>query len=109
MSPEVVQAVGAGMNGLQVFSSCDVASNDIETQLYRQVMMRYSPDTPTQGYAAVGYQGVLGLVRALRGLTGTVSAKTITAAAVHTAKEVTGTVSSDGKLGQRGGVRDAAL
>ncbi|WP_307783016.1 ABC transporter substrate-binding protein [Streptomyces sp. MBT53] len=98
MAPEVVQTVGAGMNGLQVFSSCDVASNDIEAQLHREVMKRYSPDTPTQGYAAIGYQGVLGLVRALHGLTGTVSAK-----------EVTGTVSSDGKLGQRGGVRDAVL
>jgi branched-chain amino acid transport system substrate-binding protein len=127
LAPEVVDAVGAGMNGLQVFSSFDVASDDIEAQLYRQVMKRYSPDTPTQGYAAIGYQGVLGLVRALHGLTGTVSSKTITAAlrsakgvvlpaghgitftcdskavpgltAACSAKEVTGTV-SDGKLGK---------
>ncbi|MGX9891480.1 ABC transporter substrate-binding protein [Streptomyces sp. NPDC002276] len=89
VAPEVVQAVGAGMNGLQVFSSFDVASNDIEARLYRQVTKRYSTNTPTQGYAAIGYQGVLGLARALHGPTGTVSAK-----------EVTGTVSSDGKLGQ---------
>ncbi|MEV8544097.1 ABC transporter substrate-binding protein [Streptomyces sp. NPDC051572] len=127
VAPEVVDAVGAGMDGLQVFSSFDVASDDIEAQLYRQVMKEYSPSTPTQGYAAIGYQGVLGLVRALHGLTGTVSSKTITAAlrsakdvvlpAGHgitfscdskavpglpsacSAPEVTGTV-SDGKLGQ---------
>ncbi|MEV6483987.1 ABC transporter substrate-binding protein [Streptomyces sp. NPDC051576] len=128
VSPEVVDAVGAGMDGVQVFSSFDVASDDLEAQLYRQVMKEYSPDTPTQGYAAIGYQGVLGLVRALHGLTGTVTPKTITAAlrsaknvvlpaghgitfscdskavpglpAACSAKEVTGTVSSDGKLGK---------
>ncbi|MFI6407613.1 ABC transporter substrate-binding protein [Streptomyces sp. NPDC050548] len=128
VSPEVVQAVGAGMDGVQVFSSFDAASDDPEAQLFQQVMKEYSPDTATQGYAAIGYQGVLGLVRALHGLTGTVSAKTITAAlrtakdvvlpaghgitfscdskavpglpAACSAKEVTGTVSSDGKLGQ---------
>ncbi|MET7571714.1 ABC transporter substrate-binding protein [Streptomyces sp. NPDC005492] len=128
VSPEVVDAVGAGMDGVQVFSSFDVASDDLEARLYRQVMKEYSPDTPTQGYAAIGYQGVLGLVRALHGLTGTVTPKTITAAlrsaknvvlpaghgitfscdskavpglpAACSAKEVTGTVSSDGKLGK---------
>jgi branched-chain amino acid transport system substrate-binding protein len=127
VAPEVVDAVGAGMDGVQVFSSFDVASNDIEAQLYRQVMKRYSPDTPTQGYAAIGYQGVLGLVRSLHGLTGAVSPKTIAAAlrsaknvvlpaghgitftcdssavpglkAACSAKEVTGTVSG-GKLGK---------
>ncbi|MFE2417024.1 ABC transporter substrate-binding protein [Streptomyces hokutonensis] len=137
VSPEVVQAVGAGMDGVQVFSSFDVASNDPEAQLFRQVMKEYSPDTPTQGYAAIGYQGVLGLVRALHGLTGTVSSKTITAAlrtakdvvlpaghgitfscdsktvpglpAACSAKEVTGTVSSDGKLGQLRVVDPSAL
>ncbi|MFI6623267.1 ABC transporter substrate-binding protein [Streptomyces sp. NPDC050528] len=87
VAPEVVDAVGPGMDGLQVFSSFDVASDDIEAQLYRQVMKEYSPSTPTQGYAAIGYQGVLGLVRALHGLTGTVSSKTITAA-LHSAKNV---------------------
>ncbi|MFJ9248556.1 ABC transporter substrate-binding protein [Streptomyces sp. NPDC101776] len=127
VSPEVVEAVGAGMDGVQVFSSFDVASNDLEAQLYRQVMKEYSPDTSASGYAAIGYQGVLALVRALHGLTGTVTPKTITATlhsaknvvlpaghgitftcdskavpglpAACSAKEVTGTV-SDGKLGQ---------
>ncbi|WP_106970982.1 ABC transporter substrate-binding protein [Streptomyces sp. NRRL F-525] len=127
VSPEVVSAVGAGMDGVQVFSSFDVASDDLEAQLYRQVMKEYSPGTSATGYAAIGYQGVLALVRALHGLTGTVTPKTITAAlhsaknivlpAGHgitftcdakavpglpsacSAKEVTGTV-SDGKLGQ---------
>ncbi|MER5435192.1 ABC transporter substrate-binding protein [Streptomyces sp. NPDC002588] len=87
VAPEVIEAVGAGMDGAQVFSGFDTASDDIEAQLYRQVMKRYSPDTPTQGYAAVGYQGVLGLVRALHGLTGEVTPKTI-AAALRSAKDV---------------------
>ncbi|MGI5459185.1 ABC transporter substrate-binding protein [Streptomyces sp. CA-249302] len=86
-APEVLSAVGATMDGAQVFSGFDTASDDYEAQLYRQVMKRYSPDTPTQGYAAVGYQGVLGLVRALHGLTGEVTPKTITAA-LHAAKDV---------------------
>lgn len=87
VAPEVIDAVGAGMDGAQVFSGFDTASNHIEAQLYRQVMKKYSPGTPTQGYAAVGYQGVLGLVRALHGLTGEVTPKTI-AAALGSAKNV---------------------
>ncbi|WP_199821035.1 ABC transporter substrate-binding protein [Streptomyces fulvoviolaceus] len=87
VAPEVVDAVGAGMDGTQVFSGFDTASDDIEAQLYRQVMKQYSPDTPTQGYAAVGYQSVLGLVRALHSLTGEVTPKTI-AAALRSAKNV---------------------
>ncbi|WP_203731822.1 ABC transporter substrate-binding protein [Streptomyces sp. SID12501] len=87
VAPEVIDAVGAGMDGAQVFSGFDPASDHIEAQLYRQVMKRYSPDTPTQGYAAVGYQGVLGLVRALHGLTGEVTPRTI-AAAISSAKDV---------------------
>ncbi|MGW2048866.1 ABC transporter substrate-binding protein [Streptomyces sp. NPDC001858] len=87
VAPEVVDAVGAGLDGAQVFSGFDSASDHMEAQLYRQVMKRYSPDTPTQGYAAVGYQGVLGLVRALHGLTGEVTPKTI-AAALRSAKDV---------------------
>ncbi|WP_078973521.1 ABC transporter substrate-binding protein [Streptomyces sp. MMG1533] len=73
MAPEVVDAVGAGMEGAQVFSSFDAVSDDPEAQLYRQVMKQYSPDTPVEGYAAVGYQGVLGLVRALHDLKGEVT------------------------------------
>jgi branched-chain amino acid transport system substrate-binding protein len=87
MAPEVKDALGASMDGAQVFSSSDVFSDDIEAQLYRQVMKQYSPDTPTTGYAVVGYQGMLGLVRALKNLTGEVTPATI-AATLSAAKDV---------------------
>jgi branched-chain amino acid transport system substrate-binding protein len=79
MAPEVVDAVGAGMDGTRVFSAFDSGSDDIEAQLFRQVMKQYSPNTATDGYAAIGYQGVLGLVRALQGLTGEVTPATVSA------------------------------
>jgi branched-chain amino acid transport system substrate-binding protein len=80
VAPEVVDALGAGMDGAQVFSSFDASSDDTEAQLYRQVMKRYSPDTSVEGYGAVGYQGALGLVRALKNLTGEVTPATVAAA-----------------------------
>ncbi|MFD9502988.1 ABC transporter substrate-binding protein [Streptomyces sp. NPDC060035] len=86
-APAVVDAVGTGLDGAQVFSSFDVASNHAEAQLYRAVMTRYSPDTPNGGYAAIGYQGALGLVRALEGLSGEVTPKTV-AKALDSAKGV---------------------
>ncbi|MFE7792765.1 ABC transporter substrate-binding protein [Streptomyces sp. NPDC057460] len=86
-APAVVDAVGAGLDGAQVFSSFDVASDHAEAQLYRAVMKRYSPDTPNGGYAAIGYQGALGLVRALDGLSGEVTPKTV-AKALDSAKDV---------------------
>ena len=87
VAPEVVDALGASMDGAQVFSSFDASSDDTEAQLYRQVMKQYSPDTPTTGYAVVGYQGMLGLVRALKNLTGEVTPATI-AATLSAAKDV---------------------
>jgi branched-chain amino acid transport system substrate-binding protein len=87
VAPEVVEALGAGMDGAQVFSSFDASSDDVEAQLYRQVMKQYSPDTPVEGYGAVGYQGALGLVRALKGLSGEVTPATV-AAALGSAKDV---------------------
>ncbi|WP_406497148.1 ABC transporter substrate-binding protein [Streptomyces sp. NBC_01604] len=87
MAPEVVDAVGAGMEGAQVFSSFDAASEDPEAQLYRQVMKQFSPDTPVEGYAAVGYQGVLGLVRALHDLKGDVTPAAVTKT-LQSAKDV---------------------
>lgn len=86
-APAVVDAVGPGLDGAQVFSSFDVASDHAEAQLYRAVMKRYSPDTPNGGYAAIGYQGALGLVRALEGLSGEVTPKTV-AKALDSAKDV---------------------
>ncbi|MYR06894.1 ABC transporter substrate-binding protein [Gordonia sp. SID5947] len=77
-APEVVQAVGAtGMENLRVFSSADTVSDDPESVLYRTIMKKYSPDTPTQGYAVTGYQGMLGLVRATAGLTGDVTPESV--------------------------------
>jgi branched-chain amino acid transport system substrate-binding protein len=87
VAPEVVDALGAGMDGAQVFSSFDASSDDTEAQLYRQVMKQYSPDTAVEGYGAVGYQGALGLVRALKNLTGEVTPATV-AAALGSAKDV---------------------
>ena len=87
VAPEVVDALGAGMDGAQVFSSFDASSDDTEAQLYRLVMKKYSPDTPVGGYAPVGYQGALGLVRALANLTGEVTPATV-AAALSSAKDV---------------------
>jgi branched-chain amino acid transport system substrate-binding protein len=86
-APEVRDALGAGLDGAQVFSSADVFSDDIETQLYRQVMKRYSPDTPTTGYAVVGYQGLLGLVRAVANLSGEVTPAAVIAT-LRSAKDV---------------------
>jgi branched-chain amino acid transport system substrate-binding protein len=87
VASEVVDALGSAMDGAQVFSSFDVSSDDIEAQLYRQVMKQYSPSTATAGYAAIGYQGALGLVRALQNLTGEVTPATV-AAALGSAKNV---------------------
>jgi len=87
VAPEVLDTLGAAMDGAQVFSSFDTSSDDVEAQLYRQVMKEYSPDTPAGGYAAVGYQGALGLVRALKNLTGEVTSASI-AAALGAAEDV---------------------
>ncbi|MFD7205489.1 ABC transporter substrate-binding protein [Streptomyces sp. NPDC059893] len=86
-APAVVDAVGTGLDGAQVFSSFDVSSDHTEAQLYRTIMKRYSPDTPSGGYAAIGYQGALGLIRALEGLTGEVTPQTV-AKALDAAKDV---------------------
>lgn len=87
VAPEVMDALGASMDGAQVFSSFDASSDDVEAQLFRQVMKQYSPDTPTTGYAAVGYQGVLGLVRGLASLKGEVTSASIIAT-LSSAKDV---------------------
>ncbi|MFW0786967.1 ABC transporter substrate-binding protein [Gordonia sp. CPCC 206044] len=77
-APEVISAVGASnLDDTRIFSSADTVSDDPESVLYRQVMSKYAPDTPTQGYAVTGYQGVLGLVRATAALTGEVTTQSI--------------------------------
>ncbi|MFD4369420.1 ABC transporter substrate-binding protein [Rhodococcus sp. NPDC058521] len=88
VAPEVVSAVGnSGVEGIKVFSSADTVSDNSESVLYRAVMEKYTPDTPTQGFAVAGYQGVLGLVRATADLSGEVTPTSI-GDAIRAAKEV---------------------
>jgi branched-chain amino acid transport system substrate-binding protein len=77
------------MNGVKVFGSSSWQSADTEGQLYRYVMATYAPKTSPSGYAVVGYQGMLGLVRATAagGLKGTPTPASI-AAAIKAAKNV---------------------
>ena len=87
-APDVVAAVGAaGMDDMKVIGAADTVSDDPESVLFRSVMAKYSPDTPTEGYAVTGYQGMLGLVRATAGLTGEVTPATI-GEAIRTATDV---------------------
>lgn len=77
-APEVVEAVGnGGVEDMKIFSSADTVSDNPESVLFRAVMEKYTPETPTQGFAVAGYQGVLGLVRATAELTGDVTPTTV--------------------------------
>lgn len=73
LDPSTIKAVGSGLNGAKVFTEGDTISSNPSAVLFRQVMAKYAPGVPTQGYAIVGYQGLLGLVYATKGLTGTVT------------------------------------
>lgn len=87
-APEVVSGVGANaLEGMKVVSSADTASDAPESALFRAIMAKYAPDTSTSGYAVTGYQGALGLYRAVAGLNGDVTATTITNA-IRSAKNV---------------------
>lgn len=87
-APEVISGVGArAIEGLKVLSSADTSSDAPESALFRAVMAKYTPDTPTTGYAVTGYQGALGLYRAVAGLQGEVTPATITTA-IRGAKDV---------------------
>jgi branched-chain amino acid transport system substrate-binding protein len=70
MDPATVKAVGSAMEGSRVFTTTDGVSDASEAQLYRAIMAKYTPKSPTAGYAQVGYQGMLSLVRATQGLSG---------------------------------------
>ena len=89
LNDSVVAALGSGMNGVKVFGSSAPQANDAEGKLYRYVMATYAPKTNPSGYAVVGYQGMLGLVRAteVAGLKGTPTPALITAA-IKAAKNV---------------------
>ena len=61
--------------------------NSHESRLYRAVLAAYAPGTDPGGTAYVGYTTALGLVRALHGMTGAVTTKTV-AAGLRAAKNV---------------------
>jgi branched-chain amino acid transport system substrate-binding protein len=50
-----------------------------ESRLYRAVLAAYAPGTDPGGVAYVGYTMALGMIRALRGMTGPVTTHTVTA------------------------------
>lgn len=87
LTNSVLTAVGSSMNGVKVFGVDAIQTNDAEAQLYRYVMTTYAPKDEMTGYTVTGYQGMLGLVRATAGLTGTPTPASITAA-IESAKNV---------------------
>jgi len=82
LSTATVQSLGSALNGVKIFGSSSPQSDDAEGKLYRYVMAKYSPKTDTGGYAVIGYQDMLGLVRATAagGLKGTPTPATINTA-----------------------------
>jgi branched-chain amino acid transport system substrate-binding protein len=82
-----VQALGSVMNGVKIFGSSSPQSSDAEGRLYRYVMAKYAPTVSASGYTVVGYQSMLGLVRAVAGLRSTPTPASITAA-IKAAKNV---------------------
>lgn len=88
-APAVVEAVGAGnLDGTKVFTNAVTNSDDPETVLYNAIMEKYAPDTETEGFAVVGYQGMLGLVRATESVQGTDTSPAALTAAIKSAKDV---------------------
>ncbi|MBD0021733.1 ABC transporter substrate-binding protein [Gordonia pseudamarae] len=85
---QVYKSVGDSLNGTQVFTTADTRSDDPESQLYRAVMDKYTPETDAHGYAVSGYQGVLGLVRATESLDGSDTSPAAVITAITTAKDV---------------------
>ncbi|WAC54020.1 ABC transporter substrate-binding protein [Gordonia sp. SL306] len=87
-TPDVVTAVGSNINGTKIFTAAQTTGDNPEATLYRSVIAKYAPDTDISGYAYVGYQGVLGLVRATRSLDGADTSPAAVAGAIRTAKDV---------------------
>jgi branched-chain amino acid transport system substrate-binding protein len=80
LNTSTLTALGSAMNGVRIFGRSDTQSDDPEAQLYRYVMAKYYPKDSPSGDAVTGYQGMLGLARALSTLTGDPTAATITTA-----------------------------
>ena len=87
LNASTLTALGSAMNGVRIFGRSATQSDDAEAQLYRYVMAKYYPADSPSGDAVTGYQGMLGLVRALSTLTGDPTPATITAA-IKAAKDV---------------------
>lgn len=89
LNTSVLTAVSKAMNGVKVFGRSDTQSSDPEAQLYRYVMAKYAPKADPTGDTVTGYQGMLGLVRAIAagGLTGDPTATSIVRA-IKAAKDV---------------------
>lgn len=87
-APEVIDAVGAGSDDTKVFTSAATVGDNPETTLYREVLEKYSPETPTESNAVVGYQAMLGLVRATQSVVATDTSPTALNQAIKTAKDV---------------------
>jgi branched-chain amino acid transport system substrate-binding protein len=79
LNTSTLTALGSAMNGVKIMGRSDTQSGNAEAQLYRYVMAKYYPADSPSGDAVTGYQGMLGLVRALSTLTGDPTAATITA------------------------------
>lgn len=87
LNTSTLTALGDAMNGVKIMGRSDTQSADPEAQLYRYVMAKYYPADTASGDTVTGYQGMLGLVRALSTLTGDPTPATITAA-IKAAKNV---------------------
>jgi branched-chain amino acid transport system substrate-binding protein len=81
-------AVPGGFSGMKVLAQADLDPTSAEVKLYDAVRTTYAPGTPTSNFFSSGYQGVLGLIRALNA--GKLAANTPAAAlaAIRTGKDV---------------------
>jgi branched-chain amino acid transport system substrate-binding protein len=75
--PQVISAVS--LAGAIATNYAVPLGSGYESKLYRAVLSAYEPGTAPAGTAYVGYTTALGLIRAVHGLTGAVTTKTITA------------------------------
>ena len=87
LTNSATQALGNAMNGVKIFGSSAPQADDAEAKLYQYVMAKWAPKANPSGYTVVGYQSMLGLVRATAGLTGAATPASITAA-IKAAKDV---------------------
>ena len=80
LNASTLTALGSAMNGVRIFGRSDTQSSNPEAQLYRYVMAKYYPTANPTGNTVTGYQGMLGLIRALSTVTGDPTPAAVTAA-----------------------------